>query len=262
MKFKTRRIILLVSLILLIIILGFLIMFLINKKTNDKFKAEPVTLSFKSRLSELETFDTGDYDKFGWLQVQGTHIDLPILNFNSGLDYDGISYSYGWLSPYYSDGENRKVLLGHNILNVSNEPMLPNEELANFEELMAFTYEGFARDNLYIQYTENGKDELYKIYAVGFFDAEYDYANGLFEKDEINEYIKTVRSNSLYDYDVDVNTNDTIITIKTCTRYFGLNDKTQFQIDARKVRNDEKIETYQVKTTEMFEKLNLSKEKM
>ena len=153
MKFKTRRIILLVSLILLIIILGFLIVFLINKKTDDKFKSEPVTLNFESRVDKLETFDTGNFYKFGWLQIQGTHIDLPILHSQSADYIDDIDYSYGWLSSFYSDGENRLVMVGHNILNVSTEPMLPNENLTNFEELMAFTYYGFANNNLYIENT-------------------------------------------------------------------------------------------------------------
>lgn len=262
MKFKTRRIILLISLILLIIILGILIAFLMNKNEDKDFIPEPVTLNFESRVQKLNSFDAGDYYKFGWLQVQGTNIDLPILDAQSSIDGDNIDYSYGWVSSYYTDTHNRLVLMGHNILNVSKKPMLPDKSLADFEELMAFTYYGFAKDNLYIQYTKDGVDELYKIYAIGFFDYDYDRSESMDDKGELNKYIEMVRKNSLYDYDIDVNGNDEIITVKTCTRYFGANEKQQFQIDARKVRDGEKIETYLVNTSEMFEKLNLSKEKM
>jgi len=258
---KAKKVILSIFLIAVAITFLILILCLIIKKVNEeKYVAEPMTLSFESRINELESFDSGDYYKFGWLQIQGTNIDLPILGFNSSYDYETIDYSYGWLSSYFSEGNNRKVLLGHNILNVSSEPMLPDESLENFEELMAFTYEGFAQDNLYIQYTEDGKDEIYVIYAAGFYDYYYDRAEGLSDEDEISEYISKVRKNSIYDYDVDVDSSDTIITIKTCTRYFGLDEKQQFQLDARKLRDDEEILKYQVKANKNFKELNLNEE--
>lgn len=263
MKFeKAKKIILLISLIALISILIILIICLLSNKKTEKYIATPVTLKFESRVEKLNTFNSNQYYKFGWLQVQGTNIDLPILDYNSSDNYDEIDYSYGWVSSYYNDSENRAVLMGHNILNVSNEPMLPNENLTNFEEIMAFTYEGFAKDNLYIQYTRDGKDEIYLIYAAGFYDYFYDRAETINDKEKLDKYIKKVKDNSIYDYDVDVNSDDEIITVKTCTRYFGIDEKQQFQLDARKLRDGEDIVKYQVKANKNFKKLNLNEEKM
>ena len=190
------------------------------------------------------------------LQVQGTNVDFPILDFSASEG--DLVYSFGWRSPFYQTDENREVLIGHNVLNVSSTPMLSNENLQDFESLMSFSYAEFAKNNLYIKYTSDGKEELYLIYAIGFYDYDYDRAEGLTDSDEISDYIEFVRKSSIYDYDIDVTNDDKLLTVKTCTRYFGKNEKQQFQIDARKVRKNEKTIKYDVNTNKIFEDLILN----
>ena len=72
-------------------------------------------------------------------------------------------------------------------------------------------------------------------------------------KEETETYIKQAKENSLYDYDVDVNGNDKIISLVTCTRYFGIDGPTQFRVDLRKVRDDEKITKSKVTTTDNYD---------
>lgn len=260
MRRKLKRIILLLCILILICIVLLLVSInLKHSNTKEEFVEKEISLNFESRVEKLKSLET-DYYKFGWLQVQGTDIDTPILDITSAPNVDNINYSYGWMSSNYNTGENRPVILGHNIVNVSSTPMLPNEDLQNFEEIMAFTYYGFAKDNLYIQYTVGDKDEIYVIYAAGFYDYGYDAAESLSNKKDVNKYIKNVKSNSIYDYDVDVNSDDEIITVKTCTRYFGADTKQQFIIDARKLRENEKTVTHKVETNDNFKKLNLKEE--
>lgn len=264
MKYKIRRLLLLIILLILISILAFLFfkIFNNNSKKEDNYVAKHIDISFESRIDKLKTFDSGSLYKFGWLQVQGTDIDVPILDSTSAPSVNDINYSYSWMSPNYNTGENRPVIMGHNILNVSNEPMLPNGELENFEEMMAFTYFGFAKDNLYLQYTTDNSDDIYLIYAAGFYDYDFDNAESYKNKKDIDKYIKKVRKNSIYDYDIDVNSSDDIITIKTCTRYFGSDTKQQFMIEARKLRKDEDTIKYKVEINDNFKKLNLKEENM
>lgn len=250
---KRGKIVILTLLLVLVIFLMILCIKFFPKNNKNNYVAEPITLSFESRIDTLNKFDSGIYYKFGWLQVQGTHIDLPILDSRSVSDE--IDYSYGWLSPNVSTNENRLVLLGHNVLNVSSSPMRPNEILKDFEELMAFVYYDFARDNLYIQYTKDNKDEIYLIYGIGFYDYDYKYDNQSLKDDEVETYIDYVKENSLYNYDIDVNKEDTLLTIKTCTRYFGAYEKQQLVIDARKLRDDEDTLKYQVTQTKKYDEL-------
>ncbi len=251
---KSKSLITLIVMIILIITI-FVCKDNIFTKRNTKMK-----LGFESRVEKLKNFDSGKYYKIGWLQVQGTNMDLPILDFSS---YESeIDYSYGWLSSGYRTGENREVILGHNILNVSATPMLPNENLSDFEELMAFVYYDFAKENLYVQYTKDNKDELYLIYAIGFNNYGSDKAGSMKDKNDIKEYIERVRKNSIYDYDIDVNSNDTLLQIKTCTRMFGNEEKQEFVLELRKVRDNEKTYKYSVEINDNFEKLKLNEENM
>lgn len=260
MRRKIKRIILLLCILILVCIVFLLISInLKHEDTKDNYVAEEITLNFESRVERLKSLET-DYYKFGWIQVQGTNIDVPILDTASAAAVDQINYSYSWMSPNYNTGENRPVIMGHNIVNVSNTPLLPNNELQNFEEIMAFSYYGFAKDNLYIQYTTDNKDEIYLIYAAGFYDYSSDNADSLSNKKDVDKYIKNAKKNSIYDYDIDVNSDDEIITIKTCTRYFGSNTKQQFMIEARKLRKNEKTVKYKVETNANFKKLNLKEE--
>ena len=244
MKLNKKKI-LFIGLVIILLVIIVLVSFL---STGNK----TITLDFESRVDTLKQFKT-DYYKIGWLQVSGTNIDLPILDSTAtSVEPD---YSFGWRSDNYETGENREVLLGHNVINVSSNPMLSNDNLTDFESLMSFSHASFAKDNLYIQYTKNGKDELYLIYAIGFYSYNYDSAESFNSDEETKEYIEKTIQNSIYDYDVDVNSSDTLLTVKTCTRYFGANTLQQFVVDARKVREDEEIVKYNVKTNKKFDEL-------
>ena len=250
MKSRKKIIVILVIFIIAIIFL----VISIKKITTKKADNQLMNLNFKSRVSELENFDSKDYSKIGWLQVQGTTIDLPILDFRSATD-NSINYSYAWLNSNYNTGENRQVINGHNILNVSSTPLINDENLTDFEPLMAFTYASFAKDNLYIQYTKDNQDEIYLIYAVGFYDYLYDSDYSYNDKEKLTKYINDVRENSIYDYEIDVNSDDDLIVLKTCTRYFGAAEKQSFTINARKLRKNEEIVKYKVTTNKLFDEL-------
>jgi len=257
-KINKRKMICNVSLVLLVLVT--ITVFAVIKH-NNKETSKPMELSFTSGIDKLNNFDGKGYYKIGWLQVQGTNIDLPIMESGYVKEEEN-SPSFGWLSSSYVTGENREIILGHNILNVSSTPMLPNEELTDFEELMAFTYYDFAKDNLYIQYTKDGKDEIYLIYAAGF----YNYSDGdsasINDKKELTKYIKKVKDTSIYNYSVDVDNTDSLIELRTCTRYFGLSEKQQFIISARKLRKDEEIIKYSVRKSKNYDMLDKKEEKM
>lgn len=257
-KINKKKMVCSIGLVLLIVVF---ITICIVLNTNNKKNYKTIDLSFTSGIDKLNSFDGKGYYKIGWLQVQGTNIDMPIMETNYLIEEEN-SPSFGWLSADYVTGENREVLLGHNIINVSSTPMLPNKDLTDFEELMAFTYYDFAKDNLYIQYTKNGKDEIYLIYAVGFYNySEYDVAS-IKESTKIEQYIKNSKERSIYDYDVDVDSSDSLIELKTCTRYFGNNEKQQFAISARKLRKNEKTVKYDVKKNKNYKMLDKKEEKM
>lgn len=245
-----KKKIILFGLIIFIICFFF---FIVLRKPNRVDIREKMALNFQSRVDDIENLREININKFGWLQVQGTTVDVPILTTTNANG----DYSYGWISSNSIGFKTRNVLIGHNVLNVSNQPMVNHSILTDFEDLMAFVYYDFAKENMYVSFTKNGVDRTYVIYAIGFYDYDYDNAEGLTSDEEINQYIRMVKENSIYQYDVDVNHSDDLLTIKTCTRYFGNNEKQQFVIDARELRKDEPPLKYRVKKTNLYKEYKL-----
>lgn len=241
-----RRIVFLV--LLLIIILGVIFCIFSNSSKKDYYSPE-------SRINQVKTTIVEDSETLGWINVQGTNIDYPIV-YETNQVYLGLK-DYLWLSNKYIEGNNRIAIYGHNVQNVSSKPLITEKNHVRFEQLLSFVYYDFAKDNLYIQYSHDGKDELYKIYAAGFYNKEDEEGEYLSDQEEVKSYIKTVKDTSIYDYSVDVKEDDFLISLVTCTRFFGSDEKTTFKIDARKVRNGEKINKYSVQKNKNYDILNL-----
>lgn len=235
---KKRWMILGLVLFVILILLSFLLF--LKKDKEDYYKID-------SRVEEVKTKTVGNANTYGWIKVQGTNIDLPIIRPTRQVEEDA-TLNYAWYASLYKEGENRKVIYGHNILNISSDPVIADPNGFRFEALMSFTDYEFAQNNLYIQLTENNEDKLYKIYAVGFDSARVELGESYPER-RVEAYIKNVKEKSIYDYEVDVEKEDELISVITCTRYFGDKRKTQFRVDARRVRKNEEINQYRVATT-------------
>lgn len=184
----------------------------------------------------------------GWLKVQGTNIDYPVVynsddfSVNSFLENDFL-----WTNEDNKNITNRVFIVGHNILNVSKNPIIGDENHSRFEQLMSYIYYDFVEDNKYIQYTINGKNYLYKIFSISFVkDNTLEYGMNSYSKDELKLYIDQSLKDSYFKFDIDVDKNDNIITLVTCTRMFGNTSKYTFKIDARMVRDGEGTSNYEV----------------
>ena len=142
-------------------------------------------------------------------------------------------------------------------MNLSNTPKVGEKYFSRFDDLMAFVYEDFIEDNKYIQYTVNGEDHVYKIFGV-FFEKDYMLdlnVNKDYTKEETKEYIKQINDSSIYNFDVEVDENDSLITLTTCTRIFGKNNQKQFVVVGRLLREDEKMDNYKVTTNDKYKEI-------
>ncbi len=224
---------LVIVILLMLVILSAKLIFVTPKK---EYKIEP-------RLDNItELANNTSFIILGWIKVQGTDIDYPIIYKNIHSDSENVDYLWSLsLASDFRDEENRDVIYGHNLRNVSSKPILNDSSLVRFEQLMYFTDYKFAKENQYIQLTVDGKDELYKIYSAAFVSPDMDSGEVTESKEETDNYIKESIKQSIYNYHTDVNGDDDIISLITCTRFFGIDsDLTQFRVDARKIRENEK----------------------
>jgi len=207
----------------------------------------------KSRTSILEKRQKNDTDSkktVGWLRVQGTNIDYPVL-YAPDYNFTYETEDFAWTEADFKELNNIVYISGHNIKNLSTKPLVNDKNHTRFEQLMGFTYYDFAKNNQFIQYTINGKDYLYRIFAVAYFeDATLDLFNkSTYSEAKMNAFLKLVNENTLYKYNIDVNANDKIISLDTCTGMFGISNNNHFAVLGRLLRDGEKAKLVKVQKT-------------
>ena len=249
--YHKNKVIIIIS-ILFVLLISIIIFIFSSKK-----------IVFSDRIEDEEkyvlTYQDETFDTVGWIQVQGTNIDYPIVYHEGGdSSYPVEISSYAWLSNYEVGFHNHIKVSGHNIFNLSNKPELHSELFERFEELLGFVYYDFSKKNQYIQLTMGKKEYIYKIFAVDFLPLvkRFDFPLGDdYTEKEINQFLKIIKENSIYDYNVDVNNHDSIITLLTCTRFFG-DANYDFRVVGRLLRDGEKTTYYGVKKNKNYDKVN------
>ena len=228
----------------------FLALFLLLKNINYKpyYKLE-------NRLDNLEKVKEKDTDiakAFSWIKIQGTNIDLAILNaHDEDTDSNSVPVEleeFGWTLTGDDKYHNVMNFMGHNIFNLGVKPTINSDTFHRFEDVMAFIYYDFAKENKYMQLSIDGKEYVYKIFAASFLYPTdvFLFPEGDYNETQKKDYIRLLNSTSIYNYDVDVKVDDDIMSIITCTRLFGLDGETDFLIAGRRVRDGEKLNNYKV----------------
>lgn len=254
-KISTKRPIIYILCILLVILIftfGFYILKIVNLNHSNKFIVE----SRVKNVNSAKDKDSRELKTVGWLRVQGTNIDYPVY-YGPNYNFNVIPEDFAWTEADYKELNNIIYISGHNIKNLSKSPLITNKKHSRFEQLMSFTYYDFAKDNQFIQYTFNGKEYVYQIFSVSYVSFfELNNLNKDRYSDEImNEYIKRVKELSLYDYDVDVNVNDSLIVLDTCTRMFENDDNMHFRVVGRLVRKGEKLTNKDIHKTKKYKEI-------
>ena len=195
----------------------------VNEETNTEDK--PVTPT-PSVEDEIRNKYVNNYDKLleinsdmvGWLKVNNTKIDYPIVKGSNNSYYLNHNfyknYEYnGWVFMDYrnniEDMDTNTILFAHNryysgvmfgtLNNVTKESWYTNES------------------NLYITFNTLYKKMKWKIFSIYGIDVTNDYLYTNFKTDKDFElYLDMVRGRSMVDFDTEVTVNDKILTLSTC----------------------------------------------
>ena len=57
---------------------------------------------------------------------------------------------------------------------------------------------------------------IYKVFSVYSIKPEEYYINTIFYDDEFNSFINTIKNRSIYNFNVEVNENDKVLTLSSC----------------------------------------------
>lgn len=237
-----------------------LIVFFTNNADGATFKTVDRVKHIKKEKKKEK--DAKGYATIGWLRVQGTNIDAPIIKYDSMEGMEEVNKDDFLWNEYPVEKIQKRVnIQGHNILNLSAKPEVGLDYFTRFENLMSFVYIDFAKENQYIQYTVDGKNYLYQIFAV-YFDEVYNldlYNPNEYSDEEVEAFIQRSLDKSLYKYDVEVKKDEKVISLITCTRMYG-NDKKQFLVVGKMIDSDSKTTNYKVEENSNYKEVkNLMK---
>ena len=167
-----------------------------------------------------------------YLKVNGTKIDYVVTKGSDNAYYlkHNLYKEYnraGWIFMDYHnklDGTDKNIVIyGHNTLDGTMFGTLRNVVKKNWYE---------NDDNHIIKLELEDEILTYQVFSTYSIKVEDYYINTIFkDNDEFNVFINTLKNRSVYNYGVDVNGDDSILTLSTCTG----NGKSRMVLHAKKV---------------------------
>lgn len=153
----------------------------------------------------------------GWIQVNGTNINYPIVQHNNNefyLEHDFYKRktNIGWIFADYRDDlntfNNNTIIYGHNLVNrtmFGSLPFLLNKKW--FDK----------PNNQYIKLSTKTTNSIWQIFSVYKISPTTDYLQSVFNSTESYEkFLNMLKNRSIKNFDTSLSFTDKIITLSTC----------------------------------------------
>ena len=189
-------------------------------------------------LEAYEKLYRRNHDIFGWITIEGTKVDLPVMytprdpeyylhkSFNKTYAYSGVPFMDAACFP----GCGNYIIYGHHMKNGTMFAAIVGYAKESYWEEHPLIY----FDTLY----EMGTYEIVAAFYSRVFQPEetdvfrYFWYTDLRDPEVFDEYIAQVREGALYDTGVEVEYGDQLITLSTCE--YTVKDN-RFVVVARKI---------------------------
>ena len=226
---KTVKILKIVLIILLLLVMTLsghkIILYYKGNKENEEIKKEII----ENYIEEVETTEEEvkyevDFeslkkenpDTVGYLKVNGTNIDYVVVKGSDNSFYLKHSFnrSYnisGWIFADFHNQFNgydkNIVIFGHNTLDGSMFGTLKNVLTKEWQE---------NSDNHKVLFITEDGESIYEVFSVYTVLSEDYYIKTQFN-DDFDKFVEIIKKRSIYDFKVDVDENDKVLTLSTCT---------------------------------------------
>lgn len=156
-------------------------------------------------------------DTVGWIQVNGTNINYPIVQSGDNDYYlhhafDGSYNNAGWIFADYRNDLNNlsrnNIIYGHGRLDTTMFGSLKNILTSDWYN---------NSDNHVVKLSTPTQNTLWQVFSVYAIEAESYYITTDFPTtNQYNQFLTTLKNRSVFSFNADVNTNDKILTLSTC----------------------------------------------
>lgn len=162
-------------------------------------------------------------DLAGWLRIEGTGIDYPVMYtpgepeyyLHRGFDQESASSGSLFIGPGSIPWENHVIVYGHHM-----------KDGSMFGKLDSYQKEAYAAEHPVIRFDTLVAEGEYQVLAAFYTQVDdgsdpdafryYEYMD-LEEPGRFEEYVENVRAVSLYDTGVEAEYGDSVLTLSTCS---------------------------------------------
>lgn len=244
---KTRRLIYIVLIVLIIIATIYIIFFVkgkndtiqesaaLNNVQIDEAKVDDKTTE---RMLQVQELQKENPDIVGWIEIEGTNINYPVLqgtdnsyymihNYKKEEAKDGsifLDKDYDWTIP-----SSNLLMYGHNM-----------GDGAMFQDLLKYEDEEFYKQHPIVRFTTATEDAEYEIISAFksrvYYKSEknvfrYYYFINADNEEEYNEFVNSAKEASFYDTGKTAEYGDQLMTLSTCSYH---TEDGRFAVVARK----------------------------
>lgn len=192
-----------------------------NPENPEQPASQPVTYTpgtyYTNYSRVFEELDKINSDTVGWIKINNTRMDYPVVQSNNndyylGRDFKKNKNSMGWIfMDYRNDAtklDKNTIIYGHNIkggIMFGGITGMFNKNYLSKEV------------NNYITFNTKNANMTWKIFSMYRIEPTTDYIKTEFlSKEDFNNFITMIKGRSLYDFNVEVTENDKILTLSTC----------------------------------------------
>lgn len=190
----------------------------VNYNINDNNDMETVK-TVDLNLNDLKSLNS---DTVAYLKVESTNINYPVVQYSDNDFYLDHSFNKnknqeGWIFLDYRNNinnlDNNTIIYGHNRLTGTMFGTLKNLLNKSYQE----------SNKHYIYLTTDNNNYVFEVFSTYITSNESYYLKTVFKDDtEYLEFLNTLKARSIYNFNIELTSNDKIITLSTCS---GSNDR-------------------------------------
>lgn len=155
-------------------------------------------------------------DTVGWIKVDGTKVNYPVVQADDNDYYlhhafNKNSNAGGWIYADYrvnfKDFGKNTIIYGHNM---NNKTM--------FGSIPSMLYNSYLNNssNYYIKISTPTSNTVWKVFSIYTIEPEVYYLKTNFKTEPYENFLKIIKERSVYDFGIDVTTDDKVLTLSTC----------------------------------------------
>ncbi len=184
-----------------------------SNKTNAYFEYIKMSL-IDVDLDKLKRYNE---DTVGWLKVEGTNINYPFVQTDNNEDYLTKSFDKtfnyaGWIFLDYRNSflslDRNTIIYGHGRVNGTMFGSLKDTLKPSWQS---------NEENYIIRMSTEKVKTMWQIFSTYKIPTTSDYIKTSFiSDDEYMAFLETIKNRSEFNFNVDLNSDDKILTLSTC----------------------------------------------